>query len=233
MALVDSKLIVALDFANAKQAFALAEQLNPQVAKLKIGKELFTREGPALVETLQSQGFDIFLDLKFHDIPNTVAKACAAAAELGVWMVNVHASGGSRMMAAAKKAVDDVGSGTHLIAVTVLTSMTEQDLQETGISVPIAEHVNRLAGLAFNSGMDGLVCSGFEAQGLRDAFGSKPLLVTPGIRLAGDAAGDQRRVMTPEKAMASGASYLVMGRSITGASDPIETCKAIGEALIL
>ncbi len=217
---MQSPVIVALDYPAAEPALELAARLSPQLCRLKIGKELFTRCGPALVEELQQRGFDIFLDLKYHDIPNTVAGAVRAAAELGVWMVNVHAGGGRRMMEAAAEALSGSSSAPLLIAVTVLTSMSDEDLREMGYAESAQQRVSRLAALAADSGMQGVVCSAAEAPALRQERGAGFCLVTPGIRLAGDDPGDQRRVVTPADAMARGSSYLVMGRSITGAADP-------------
>jgi len=217
----DSKrIVVALDFAEAAPARALLARLDPARCRVKIGKELFTAAGPAFVSEVVGQGFDVFLDLKFHDIPNTVGKAIAAACELGVWMVNVHASGGSAMMQAARAAVQTASHRPLLIAVTVLTSMSAEDLAETGVAVDPADQVTRLARLARDSGMDGVVCSAAEAGMLRSQLGGQFVLVTPGIRDAADATGDQKRVVTPEDAIAAGSSYLVIGRPITGAADP-------------
>ena len=214
------RIIVALDFPAAKSALQLADQLDPARCRLKVGKELFTREGPAVVEKLQARGFEIFLDLKFHDIPNTTAAACAAAAELGVWMVNVHALGGRRMMAAAREAIEKSSHQPLLIGVTILTSMTGADLQEIGLSDNPKNEVARLAGLAQASGLDGLVCSAHEAGEMRARFGEDFVLVTPGIRPAGANADDQRRTMTPAEALTVGASYLVVGRPISQAELP-------------
>jgi orotidine-5'-phosphate decarboxylase len=228
---MESPVLVALDYASEEPALALADRLSPELCRLKVGKELFTRCGPQLVEKLQNKGFEIFLDLKFHDIPNTVAGAVRAAAELGVWMVNVHAGGGRRMMEAA---VDAVAGSNHkplLIAVTVLTSLSEQDLLELGYTQSPADRVLQLAALAASSGMDGVVCSAQEAPALRAAQGQDFCLVTPGIRLAGDDAGDQRRVLTPADAMAAGSSYLVIGRSITGADDPLAALQRVDREL--
>jgi orotidine-5'-phosphate decarboxylase len=224
----DPKVIVALDYPNADAALAMADKLSPQLCRVKVGKELFTVAGPQVVRALMDKGFEVFLDLKFHDIPNTVAAAVKVAAQMGVWMVNVHASGGTRMMQAARQAVDSVpGNKTHLIAVTVLTSMSPDDLAETGISQSPLDHVVFLAGMAKAAGMDGVVCSAQETQTLREQLGDDFLLVTPGIRLPGDDAGDQRRVVTPQDALANGSSYLVMGRSITGALDPVRVLENI------
>lgn len=213
-------LIVALDMDTATEVEALVATLDPARVRVKVGKQLFTREGPELVRMLQNRGFEIFLDLKFHDIPNTVAKAVEAAADLGVWMVNVHAAGGSRMMRAAMEALEGRHQRPLLTAVTVLTSMSADDLREQGMQDSPMDRVVTLARLAQASGLDGVVCSAQEADVLRRELGDTFLLVTPGIRLPGDAAGDQRRVVTPRDAIKAGASYLVMGRSITGADDP-------------
>jgi len=215
-----SPVIVALDFQYREQALEVADQLDPLQCRVKVGKELFTREGPNIVRSLHEKGFEVFLDLKFHDIPNTVAKACSVAADLGVWMVNVHASGGRRMMEAAGKAVEQAGSGTQLIAVTVLTSMDHSDLVEVGLDVDPLQHVQRLAALAKDCGLNGVVCSAQEAPVLKPALGGDFKLVTPGIRPAGSDSGDQRRVMTPPEAMAAGVDYMVIGRPIAQASNP-------------
>jgi len=222
------KVIVALDYPSADAALEMADKLNPALCRVKVGKELFTVAGPDVVKALMDKGFDVFLDLKFHDIPNTVSAAVKAAAQMGVWMVNVHASGGSRMMRAAREAVDSVpGNKTRLIAVTVLTSMSPDDLAETGIDKSPLEQVLYLADLAKQSGMDGVVCSAQETSAIREQLGDDFLLVTPGIRMPGDDAGDQRRVVTPHDALANGSSYLVMGRSITGATDPVAVLQKI------
>lgn len=218
--MTSTPVIVALDFPDAESALSLARCLSPELCRLKVGKELFTRCGPSLVEALQQMGFDVFLDLKYHDIPNTVAGAVRAAAELGVWMVNVHASGGRRMMEAAADAVAVCEHRPLLIGVTVLTSMSDADLEELGYREGAEQRVSRLAALVSDCGLDGVVCSAMEAPRLRAERGSGFCLVTPGIRLAGDDAGDQRRVVTPADALAQGADYLVIGRSITAASDP-------------
>ena len=215
-----SPVLVALDYPDQASVLQLVSQLSPELCRLKVGKELFTRCGPALVETLQGKGFDIFLDLKYHDIPNTVAGAVRAAADLGVWMVNVHASGGCRMMEAAAEALQAYDRKPILIAVTVLTSLSDEDLLQMGDTESAADRVMRLAALAQMSGMDGVVCSALEAASLRRERGEGFCLVTPGIRLPGDASGDQRRVVTPAEALANGSDYLVIGRSITASSDP-------------
>ena len=223
-----SPLIIALDYPSLGEALACAQKLDPTKVRLKVGKQLFTSEGPRVLDALHVRGFDVFLDLKFHDIPNTVAGAVGAAADLGVWMVNVHASGGRRMMEAAATAVAQrSNSRTQLIAVTVLTSMDETDLLELGISETPAERVSRLAALAQSSGLDGVVCSAQEAAMLSTQCGHDFSLITPGIRLPEDAAGDQRRVVTPWDAIAGGSTYLVMGRSITGAANPTSVVDGI------
>jgi orotidine-5'-phosphate decarboxylase len=223
--MTDPRVIVALDYPDAAQALALAGRLDSALCKLKVGKELFVRAGPALVEQLSARGFKVFLDLKFHDIPNTVAQACRAAVDLGVWMVNVHASGGLKMMQAAREAV--TGSDTKLIAVTVLTSMNGDDLRQVGLDVEPAVQVARLAGLAHQAGMDGVVCSALEAPLLRQQIGPDFLLVTPGIRPAGSDVGDQSRILTPARAIEAGADYLVVGRPITQADDPVAALQQI------
>lgn len=226
-----SSIIVALDYPCLADAVALAQQLDPASVRLKVGKELFTREGPAVVEALQKLGFELFLDLKFHDIPNTVAGALKSAAALGVWMVNVHASGGRRMMEAAREALAGSSTRPLLTAVTVLTSMSDQDLAEIGISVPAAEQVRRLALLAKDCGVDGVVCSAQEAPMLVQACGADFLKVTPGIRPAGSDAGDQRRIVTPPQALELGVSHMVIGRPITGAASPTQAVAEILQSL--
>jgi orotidine-5'-phosphate decarboxylase len=224
-------IIVALDYPSAFEALQLAERLSPELCRLKVGKELFTSVGPALVDRLQGQGFEVFLDLKFHDIPNTVAGAVRAAGELGVWMVNVHAGGGRRMMEAAAEALQAFSSPPLLIGVTVLTSMSDEDLAELGYAESARDRVLRLAALAANSGLDGVVCSAMETTVLRKDRGDDFCLVTPGIRMAGDAAGDQRRVVTPGDAMAMGSDYLVIGRSITAVADPLAALERVHQEL--
>jgi orotidine-5'-phosphate decarboxylase len=224
---VNSPVIVALDYPAGAPALALAARLDPALCRLKVGKELFTRCGPSLVEELQQRGFEVFLDLKFHDIPNTVAGAVQAAAELGVWMVNVHAGGGRRMMEAAREVLQPIERKPLLIGVTVLTSMSDEDLRELGYRETAQQRVLRLAKLAADSGLDGVVCSAMEAADLRQERGEQFCLVTPGIRLAGDDAGDQRRVVTPADAVAMGSNYLVIGRSVTGADDPLAALQRV------
>ena len=222
-----TKIIVALDFADAASALALVERLDPALCRLKVGKELFTAAGPELVRALVARGFEVFLDLKFHDIPNTVAAACRAAAGLGVWMMNVHASGGRRMMTAAQEALAGLPQPPLLIAVTVLTSMSAEDLGEVGVSDAPADQVLRLARLTQDCRLDGVVCSAQEATLLRADLGAAFRLVTPGIRPAGTEAGDQRRVMTPVEALRAGATDLVIGRPITAAADPLAALQQI------
>ena len=214
------RVIVALDVPSADAALALAAALPPTDCGLKVGKELFTAAGPTLVEALVRSGHRVFLDLKFHDIPNTVAKACAAAAGLGVWMVNVHASGGTRMMSAAREALEPLASRPLLIAVTVLTSLDRSDLRELGLDEDPERLALHLAGLTQRAGLDGVVCSAREAAAMRARFGADFKLVTPGIRPADAAADDQSRVATPAAAVRAGASWLVIGRPITAAPDP-------------
>ncbi len=228
----EARVIVALDFDDADKAMALVDQLDPGACKLKVGKEMFTLFGPEFVKSLIAKEFDVFLDLKFHDIPNTVAKACKAAAEMGVWMVNVHASGGKEMMMAAKKAIAESSHPqTKLLAVTVLTSMDQTQLNDVVPEVTPAEQVKKLAQLTADSGLDGVVCSAKEAVMLRETHNDKFLLVTPGIRPAGADMGDQKRVMTPVDAIDAGVSYLVMGRPITQASEPLAALNAVNDSL--
>ena len=223
----DPKIIVALDYASAQPALDIASRLDATLCRVKVGKELFTAAGPALVETLVARGFGVFLDLKFHDIPNTVASACKAAARMGVWMMNVHASGGRAMMQAAREALADAPQRPKLIAVTVLTSMSDSDLADIGMHGKPADAVLRLAKLAQAAGLDGVVSSAQEATLLRAACGAGFNLVTPGIRLAEAGVDDQKRVMTPRAAIAAGADYLVIGRPITQSADPIVTLQRI------
>jgi len=219
--MLNPKVVVALDFDKKNDALSFVDKISPSNCKLKVGKEMFTYFGPEFVKTLTGKGFDVFLDLKFHDIPNTVAKAVTAAADLGVWMVNVHASGGSQMMAKAKQALEIYGNDAPLlIAVTVLTSMSESDLRGLGINKTPAEQVSFLAKLAKDSGLDGVVCSAREAEQLKLSLGKEFKLITPGIRPAGSAQDDQQRIMTPEQAIRVGVDYLVIGRPITKAVDP-------------
>ena len=232
MTSVKSTVIVALDYDNQDSALTLADRLDPRLCRLKVGKELFTAAGPSVVKKLTDRGFDIFLDLKFHDIPNTVAKAIGTAADLGVWMTNVHASGGSRMMSAARQALDSKGSDMLLIGVTVLTSMDVSDLEEVGVQGNASAQVLRLAELAKNSGLDGVVCSAQEAKLLKESLGQGFKLVTPGIRLAGSVADDQRRIVTPADALALGSDYLVIGRPITKSTDPLATLLEINRSLM-
>ncbi|HEA53328.1 hypothetical protein LCGC14_1353420 [marine sediment metagenome] len=229
----DPKIIVALDFPSAKLALELADKLDPAKCRLKVGKELFTRSGPQIVESLQKRGFEVFLDLKFHDIPNTAAAAVAAAAELGVWMVNVHASGGEKMMLACRERLDTFGADKPLlIAVTVLTSMGAEDLAGIGITDSPEAQVSRLATLTRNSGLDGVVCSAQEAPKLKSEQGSDFKLITPGIRPLAADKGDQKRIMTPSDALKAGSDYIVIGRPITQAADPLAALEAIHAEVI-
>ncbi|WP_425482755.1 orotidine-5'-phosphate decarboxylase [Caldichromatium japonicum] len=224
-------IIVALDFPSAAPAFALAERLDPARCRLKVGKELFTRLGPACVEHLQRSGFEVFLDLKFHDIPNTVAAACAAAADLGVWMLNVHVSGGRAMLEAARAALAGYAQPPLLIGVTVLTSLASSDLAEIGCPDEPEARVLALARLARDAGLDGVVCSPREAAKLRAELGREFTLITPGVRPLDSTADDQRRTLTPAEALAAGADYLVIGRPITRAPDPLLALAAIERSI--
>tara|TARA_R110000764_G_scaffold90055_1_gene172128 strand:+ start:988 stop:1680 length:693 start_codon:yes stop_codon:yes gene_type:complete len=226
-----SPIIVALDFPDAPSAMSMAEQLDPTRCRVKVGKELFTSSGPAVVEALQHKGFEVFLDLKFHDIPNTTASAVQAAAELGVWMVNVHAGGGRRMMAACRDILERRSTRPLLTAVTILTSLEQEDLQEVGVDIEPMVQVQRLARLTQDCGLDGVVCSAREAKALRHALGDQFLLVTPGIRPAESSADDQKRIVTPSQALENGSSYLVVGRPITKAEKPEQALEAILESL--
>ncbi|WP_101759182.1 orotidine-5'-phosphate decarboxylase [Oceanicoccus sp. KOV_DT_Chl] len=228
---IASPVIVAMDYSDLASVEAIAEQLDPASCRLKVGKELFTYCGPEVVRLLQDKGFEIFLDLKFHDIPNTVAGAVKAAADLGVWMVNVHASGGARMMTAAREALANYQQAPSLIAVTVLTSMEQQDLQAIGLDCTPLDQVQRLAQLTKACGLDGVVCSAQEAPVLRAQLGADFQLVTPGIRPANAEQGDQRRIATPAWAMEHGSSSLVIGRPITQAADPLQALAAINSEL--
>lgn len=218
---MNKRIIVALDKPTYAEALNLAGMLDPSFCRVKVGKELFTATGPAVVEALMRRGFEVFLDLKFHDIPNTVAGAVRSVCNLGVWMVNVHCLGGRKMMESAVEAMKNVSNPPKLIGVTVLTSMDAYDLAEVGIPWSPAEHAVHLASLAQRAGLDGVVCSGQEAGVLREHLGKDFILVTPGIRLPEGSVDDQARIMTPEKAIMSGANYLVVGRPITSAPDPL------------
>lgn len=227
----NSKVIIALDFNDMGTALSFALQLDPQKCRIKVGKELFTTAGPKLVERFVGMGFDVFLDLKFHDIPNTVAKACAAAAELGVWMVNVHASGGRSVLTAAREAIDQYEKKPLLIGVTVLTSLSAEELSEIGMEGTTEQVVNRLAKLAQSTGLDGVVCSPLETAMLREACGNDFKLITPGVRPAGSSQDDQTRIMTPEDAIKSGSDYLVIGRPITQAENPAAALESISQSI--
>ncbi|UTM56264.1 orotidine-5'-phosphate decarboxylase [Photobacterium sp. CCB-ST2H9] len=230
--MLDPKVIVALDYPTQDEALAFVDRIEPGSCRLKVGKEMFTLFGPDFVRKLHDKGHSVFLDLKFHDIPNTCSRAVKAAADLGVWMVNVHASGGERMMTASREILEPYGKDRPLlIAVTVLTSMEAQDLAGVGITRTPQEHVLSLATLTKNSGLDGVVCSAQEATMLKSHLGTEFKLVTPGIRPAGSAAGDQRRVMTPVDAVKAGSDYLVIGRPITQAADPAAVLAEINRSL--
>jgi orotidine-5'-phosphate decarboxylase len=225
------RIIVALDFSAAEPALELVSRLDPSLCRLKVGKEMFTRLGPAFVEQLVARGFDIFLDLKYHDIPNTVAAACAAAADLGVWMINLHASGGRRMMESARERLEARSQRPLLIAVTILTSLGQQDIEEIGFSGTPADNVLRLARLAESSGLDGIVCSPREASVVRPGARQDFLLVTPGVRPRDASLDDQQRVMTPQDALRNGADMLVIGRPVTAAADPLASLRAIQQEI--
>ncbi|MCG5495071.1 orotidine-5'-phosphate decarboxylase [Ectothiorhodospira variabilis] len=228
----EPRIIIALDFPDADTALSFVKSLDPAQCRLKVGFELFVAAGPTLIEALQTRGFEVFLDLKFHDIPNTVAGACRTAAALGVWMINVHASGGRRMMEAAREALEGEGKRPLLIAVTVLTSMDDAELEACGIGRGVDEQARFLAGLTQESGLDGVVCSAREAPVLRQELGTEFLKVTPGIRPRGSEAGDQKRIVTPADAIRDGATHLVIGRPITRAQDPSAVLAAIHQELL-
>lgn len=234
--MTESRIIIALDYPDAAAARKFVTRLGsagsksgPELCRLKVGKELFVAAGPAFVQELVEQGYDVFLDLKFHDIPNTVAQACKAAARLGVWMMNVHAAGGPRMLSAAREALEGLPKRPLLIAVTVLTSMGGEELNAIGVAADAEQQVRRLAGLTRDAGLDGVVCSALEAAVLRQDMGPKFCLVTPGIRPAGSATGDQTRILTPRQALQAGADYLVIGRPITQAADPLTVLASIAQ----
>ena len=229
--LLDPKVLIALDFNTIESALNVVSTVSPKSCRLKVGKELFAVGGPQFVEALIKQGFDVFLDLKYHDIPNTVAKACQAAAKMGVWMVNVHALGGYKMMEAAKNALAEFERPPILIAVTILTSMGQEDLQQIGLAGTPAENVLRLASLAKQAGLDGVVCSAQEASILKAELGKEFCLVTPGIRPAGSDANDQQRIMTPAEAIQAGSHYLVVGRPITQADNPSAVLHQINQSI--
>lgn len=227
---MNSPVIVALDVASVEACEKLLEQLDPTLCRVKVGMELFTRAGPVVIDTIHQRGFDVFLDLKYHDIPNTVASACRSAVQLGVWMVNVHACGGTRMLQAARESVP-LNERTRLIAVTVLTSMDTEDLKGVGVNAAPADQVMHLATQVRSCKLDGIVCSAQEAALMRQQFGADFLLVTPGVRPAGSDVGDQRRVVTPQQAIEAGSDYLVIGRPITAAADPALALRTICQDL--
>lgn len=227
----DTKVLVALDYPSKKSAMSFIEKVSPEQCGLKVGKELFVSAGPEFVREIVDCGFKVFLDLKFHDIPNTVASACKAACDLGVWMLNVHTLGGRKMMQMAKDAVESSGTNALLIGVTILTSHSESDINEVGISGSIEERVGVLANMASESGLDGVVCSAHESRMIKELTTQEFLTVTPGIRLAGGDTQDQQRVMTPVKAIESGSDFLVIGRSVTQSDDPYKTLLEINSDL--
>ena len=229
--MIDSKIIVALDFSTKEQAMELISKIDPALCRLKVGKEMFTHYGPKFIEEIHKKEFEVFLDLKYHDIPNTVARTCEVAADLGVWMLNVHALGGRRMMEAALNALASRAHRPLLIAVTVLTSMSANDLSEVGVNLAPADFALQLASLAKDSGLDGIVCSAQEAVAMKKSLGRDFLLVTPGIRPAGSLADDQRRIMTPLDAISAGSDYLVIGRPITQSDDPLSILRTINSEI--
>lgn len=225
-------LIIALDFSSQDQALRFIEPLSPDDCILKVGLQLYVASGPQFVKRLVDSGFKVFLDLKFHDIPNTVAGACQSAADLGVWMVNVHACGGPAMLDAAANSLLNYEKPPLLIAVTVLTSMNQLQLEATGISVSPENQVRRLAELSAKHGLSGVVCSALESSMLRKQQGDEFVLVTPGIRPEGSAQGDQQRIMTPQAAKLAGSSYIVVGRPITEAAEPLSVINEIHQSLV-
>lgn len=227
----DPRIIIALDYSEKDEALSLVDRLSPELCRLKVGKELFTAAGPTLIEQLQHKGFDVFLDLKFHDIPNTVASACRAAAKLGVWMLNVHALGGVNMMRAAREALDKESEPPLLIAVTILTSMNEDSIRQIGLTGSPMSNVINLANLAYENDLDGVVCSAHEVKQLSEKQKNKFLYVTPGIRMVDDNVQDQQRIMTPDKAISQGADFLVIGRPVTQADDPIARLQEINNLI--
>ena len=232
MKIYEPRIIVALDYKNEEDAMRFVELVNPSLCKLKVGKELFTHTGPNFVSNLIKKGFDVFLDLKFYDIPSTVSKAVAAADDMGVWMTDIHASGGSKMMEEAKNTLDKNNSKMLIIAVTVLTSLSRSDLSEVGVSFSPEQQVSKLASLAKKSGMDGVVASALEAAELRNSYGDDFILVTPGIRHNLVTTNDQKRIMTPSQAIFSGSNYLVIGRPITQASNPVNALKIVNDEIL-
>jgi len=225
-------LIVALDFSTEKKALNFVKQLSPEDCILKVGLQLYVAAGPSFVKTLVDKGFNVFLDLKFHDIPNTVAGACKSAADLGVWMINVHASGGTMMLEAAVESLKTYDNPPLLIGVTVLTSMNDLQLESTGVNRSAGQQVSSLASLCAKSGLDGVVCSAHEAEILREEQGNDFILVTPGIRPIGSDSGDQQRIMTPLQAKQAGSNYLVVGRPITEAAEPLSVIRSINQSLV-
>lgn len=225
------KIIIAIDVSNRSDAIKLAKKFDPKLCRLKIGLELYTAEGPVILELIQNLGFEIFLDLKFHDIPNTVARACAVAANMGVWMINVHALGGLEMMSVAREAITKASHQPLLTAVTILTSHTQNDLSTVGITISMEECVTQLANKARQAGCDGVVCSALEAGTLREKLGADFILVTPGIRPDGEMLNDQKRAVSPARAIETGANYLVIGRPITDAEDPVQALLNIHESI--
>ena len=222
-------LIVALDFPSLDESLIFLDKIDPNLCRVKIGKQLFVNEGPAAVKKVCGLGFEVFLDLKFHDIPNTVRAACLAAADLGCWMVNVHASGGRAMLETVSNTYANLSAPPLLVGVTILTSLSEAQLAEVGYSGNLQGNVEQLAILSQSSGLDGVVCSPIELPLLTSVMPDKFLLVTPGVRFQGDSHNDQRRISTPEEALKNGANYLVMGRSIVSSANPLERISQIND----
>ncbi len=225
------KIIIALDYPDEKSAMTMLQQLTPELCRIKIGKELFVSTGPQLVEKIVNMGFDVFLDLKFHDIPNTVASACKAAANLGVWMLNVHASGGLKMMQSAQQSIANVANKPLLIAVTILTSLDNTALAEIGYKREVFDQVLHLAKLTKSAGLDGVVCSPHEAKAIKSECGNKFMLITPGVRPLGSKLNDQSRIMTPQEALDAGSNYLVIGRPITASDNPLKALESISQEI--
>ena len=226
----NSKIIVALDFESLKETEDFLKKVKGQNCRVKVGKELFTNEGPNVIKLIQQYGFEIFLDLKFHDIPNTVSRAIKASCNLGVWMVNVHASGGKQMLLAAREAVDSSSNKPILIAVTILTSYDNSSYQELGFKNNLLDQIAYLTTLSENSGMDGIVCSANDIPSIKPLVKEKFQFVTPGIRLA-NSNDDQKRVTTPEDAITQGSNYLVIGRPITSSEDPAALIEKINQKI--
>ncbi|QIQ41605.1 MAG: orotidine-5'-phosphate decarboxylase [Buchnera aphidicola (Aphis urticata)] len=225
------KIIIALDFNDKKDAMKLVDLLNPDVFYLKIGKEMFTMLGKKFIHELHQLGFNIFLDLKFHDIPNTVFNATKAAADMGIWMLSIHASGGKKMLTSAKKALQSFKTRPLLIGVTVLTSFTRTDLKDIGIQIPLQDYILILSKLSSDCGLDGVVCPGKEAEKIKLLCGNKCKIITPGIRCVNDSTFDQNQIITPKQAKKFPIDYIVVGRSITSSKNPIKKLNFIIQSM--